>query len=50
MLTNTNIAGILKIGRTQHVVVMPIMDMESAKSDLNGRKEIVYLLLLVIRK
>ena len=42
-LTNTNIAGILFL-MTQPVVVFTIMDMESAKSDVNGRKDLFFLL------
>ena len=35
---------------TQHIVDLPIVDMESAKSDVNGWKEKVYFLLLFIGK
>ena len=38
LLTNTNIARI-KFFMTQHVVVLLIMDIESAKSDVNGPKK-----------
>ena len=38
VLTNINIAGNNSF-MTKHVVVLPIMDMEVAKSDKNGRKE-----------
>ena len=38
LLTNTNIARI-KFFMTQHIVVLLIMDMRSAKSDVNGPKK-----------
>ena len=35
---------------TQHVVVLLIMDMESAKSDVNGKKKKVHFLRILIKK
>ena len=39
-----------KKNMTQHIGDLPIVDMESAKSDVNGWKEKVYFLLLFIGK
>ena len=44
LLPNTNNAGI-KFFMTQHVIVLLIMDMASAKSNVNGRKTKLWFLL-----
>ena len=47
--TNANTAG-FKFFMTKHIVVLLIMDIKWAKSDVNGRKEKVCFWLLCIRK
>ena len=50
LLTNTNIAR-FEFGLTQNVVVLLIMDMESAKSDVNGpKKKVRFWLILTTKK
>ena len=49
VLTNTNLAEIF-LCVAQHFFVLPIIDMESPKSDVNGWKKILCFELLGIRK
>ena len=50
LLTNIKHCWDLIIFMTQYGVVLLIMDMESAKSDVNGRKTKILFLLLCIKK